>query len=172
MSKKSPNTTLILLCVCLAVLVPTRLAHLPQILELFSILGVGGPSGANERCLSSIVNIPRCSTQILSSLINGQFSIVDSSCCNAITQIEENCLSKLFPMIHIFTPLLNNSCAQSPKGNGQVSELAASNTSLPGLLATLCGNKDIQQCWYVLKSVQGCLTNIINSLISGKISLF
>ena len=172
MGKKSPDTALILLCVCLAVLVPTGLAQLPQIPELFSSPRTGGPSGANEQCLSSIENIPGCWNQILSSLINGQFSIVGSSCCNAITQIEENCLSKLFPSIHIFTPLLNNSCAQSPKGNGQVSGLVASKASLPGFLATLHGNKDIQQCWSVLTSVQGCLTDITNSLISGKISLF
>ncbi|KAK7836948.1 hypothetical protein CFP56_021866 [Quercus suber] len=172
MGKKSPNTALILLCVCLVVLVPTRLAQSPQIPELFSIPRTGGPSGANGQCLSSIVNIPGCLNQIFSSLINGQFSIVGSSCCTAITQIEENCLSKLFPSIHIFTPLLNNSCAQSHKGNGQVSGLVASKASLPGFLATLRGNKDIQQCWSVLTSVQGCLTDITNSLISGKISLF
>ncbi|KAK7814153.1 hypothetical protein CFP56_003480 [Quercus suber] len=167
-------------------LVPTGLAQLLQIPELFSIPGAGGPSGANGQCLSSIVNLLGCLTQILSSLINGQFGIVGSSCCNAITQIEENCLSKLLPTIHIFTPLLNNSCAQSPKGNGQVSELAAGKTSLPGLLAMLRGNKDIQQCWSVLtrqleqdiakcwsslKIINGCILEIHESLSKEKFNV-
>ena len=101
------------------------------------------------------------------SLINGQFSIVGYTCCNAI-----NCLSKLFPYNDIFAPLLNSSCAPSPKGNGQVSGLTASKASLPGHLLMLPRNQDIQQCSLVLTSVQGCLIDIINSLISGRINLF
>ena len=169
---KSPKIALIVLCACLAMLVPTGLTPLRQIPRLFPISGAEGPSWANRQCFSSLVNTPGCLTQIFGSLINGQFSIVGYTCCNAITKIEENCLSKLFPYNDIFAPLLNNSCAQSPKENGQVSGLTARKASLPGHLLMLPRNQDMQQCSSVLTSVQGCLIDIINSLISGGINLF
>ena len=68
-----------LIYACLAVLVPTGLAQLPQtpglpqipglseisgllpqITRLFPNLGAGGLSGANGQCLSSLVDIPGC----------------------------------------------------------------------------------------------------------------
>ncbi|KAK7857886.1 hypothetical protein CFP56_015219 [Quercus suber] len=72
------------------------------------------------------------------------FSIIGSSCCQAILEIEGNCLSNLFPSNPIFAPLLNKSCGQQSKGNGQASRLTASNAAFPGLLPR---NHDIQQCW-------------------------
>ena len=70
---------------------------LPQITRLFPNLGARGLSGANGQCLSSLVGIPGCLTQVFGSLVNGQFSIIGSSCCKAISEIEGNCLSNLFP---------------------------------------------------------------------------
>jgi len=117
---------------------------LPQKTGLFPNLGGGVLLGANGQCLLSIVNIPGCLTQVYGSLTNGQFSIIGSSCCNAISKIEENCLSKLFPSNPIFAPLLNNSCGQSSKGNRQISRLTTSKVALLGLLPE---DQDIQQCW-------------------------
>ena len=119
----------------------TRLSEisglLPQITRLFLNLGAGGLSGANGQCLSSLVDIPRCLTQIFRSLVDDQFNIIGSSCCKAISEIEENCLSNLFPSNLIFAPLLNNSCGQPSKGNRQVSGITVSKAALPG-------NQDIQ----------------------------
>ena len=97
MAYKSQRTALIVIYACLAVLVPTGLAQLqqtpglpqipglsqtpglsqisgllPQITRLFPNLGAGGLSGANGQCLSSLVDIPGCLTQIFGSLFNGQ----------------------------------------------------------------------------------------------------
>ncbi|XP_030949901.1 uncharacterized protein LOC115973804 [Quercus lobata] len=143
MAYKSQRTALIVIYACLAVLVPTGLAQLqqtpglpqipglsqtpglsqisgllPQITRLFPNLGAGGLSGANGQCLSSLTDVPECLTQVFGSLVNGQFSIIGSSCCKAIAEIEGSCLSKLFPSNPIFAPLLNNSCGQPSKGNG------------------------------------------------------
>ena len=110
---------------------------------LFPNLGGGVLSRANGQCLS-LVNIPGCLTQVYGLLTNSQFSVIIVSCCNAISKIEENCLSKLFPSNPIFAPLLNNSCGQSSKGNRQISRLTTSKVALPELLPE---DQDIQQCW-------------------------
>ncbi|KAK7840967.1 hypothetical protein CFP56_016051 [Quercus suber] len=190
MAYKSQRIALIVIYACLAVLVPTRPAQLqqtpglpqipglsqtprlsqisgllPQITRLFPNLGAGGLSGANGQCLSSLVGIPGCLTQVFGSLVNGQFSIIGSSCCKAISEIEGNCLSNLFPSNPIFAPLLNNSCGQPSKGNGQVSGITTSKAALPG-------NQDIQECWSSLLGVPGCLTDVMNSLFNGRVNFF
>ena len=78
-------------------------------------------------------------------------------------------MSNLFPSNPIFAPLLNNSCSQPSNRNGKVSELTTSKAAFSGLLP---GNQDIQQCWSSLSSVPGCLTDVINSLFSGRDSFF
>ena len=188
MAYKSKSFALILIYACLAVLVPTGLAQLqqtpgspqipglseisgllPEITRFFPNLGIGGLSRANGQCLSSLGDIPGCLTQVFGSLVNGQFSIIGSSCCKAISEIEGNCLSNLFPSNPIFAPLLNNSCGQPSKGNRQVSEIAASKAALPGILP---GNQDIQECWSSLSGVPGCLANVMNSLFNGRVNFF
>ena len=188
MAYKSQRIALMLIYACLAVLVPTGLAQLPQtpglpqipglseisgllpqITRLFPNLGAGGLSGANGQCLSSLVDIPGCLTQVFGSLVNGQFSIIGSSCCKAISEIEGNCLSKLFPSNPIFAPLLNNSCGQPSKGNRQVFGITASKAALPGILS---GNQDIQECWSSLSGVPGCLTDVMNSIFNGRVNFF
>ena len=194
MANKSQKIALILIYACLAMLVPTGLAQLPQtpglpqipglsqiprlseisrllpqITKLFPNLGVEGLSGANGQCLSSLVDIPGCLTQVFGSLVNGQFSIIGSSCCKAISEIEGNCLSNLFPSNPIFAPLLNTSCGQPSKGNGQASGLTTSKAALPWILP---GNQDVQECWSSLSGVPGCLTDVMNSLFNGRVSFF
>ncbi|KAK7849676.1 eukaryotic translation initiation factor 2 subunit alpha like protein [Quercus suber] len=114
-------------------------------------------------------DIPGCLTQVFGSLVNGQFSIIGSSCCKAISEIEGNCLSNLFPSNPIFAPLLNNSCGQPSKGNGQVSGITTGKAALPGILP---GNQDIQECWSSLSGVPGCLTDVMNSLLNGRVNFF
>jgi hypothetical protein len=168
MAAKSPKIALILLFIhaCLAVLVPTGLAQLPQIPGLFPFPGLGGLPGPTTQCFSSLVNIPGCLTEVFGSFINGHFGIIGSACCKAITEIEDNCLGKLFPFNPVFGTLLNSTCGQS-------SNTGANKLSLvPGLLPLEPLNQDIQQCWSSLSSGQGCITEIIGSLVSGKITLF
>ncbi|KAL0013674.1 hypothetical protein SO802_000743 [Lithocarpus litseifolius] len=95
--------------------------------------------------------------------------IIGSSCCKAVSEIEGNCLTNLFPFNPIFASLLNNSCSQPSNGNGKVFELTASKAAFSGLLP---GNQDIQQCWSSLSGIPGCLTDVINSLFSGRVSFF
>uniref|UniRef100_A0A2N9GUW7 Prolamin-like domain-containing protein n=1 Tax=Fagus sylvatica TaxID=28930 RepID=A0A2N9GUW7_FAGSY len=140
MAAKSPKIALILLFihVCLAVLVPTGLAQLPQIPGLFPFPGLGGLPGPTTQCFSSLVNIPGCLTEVFGSFINGHFGIIGSACCKAITEIEDNCLSKLFPFNPVFAPLLNSTCGQS--GNTGANKLSL----VPGLLPLEPLNQDIQ----------------------------
>jgi hypothetical protein len=168
MAAKSPKIALILLFIhaCLAVLVPTGLAQLPQIPGLFPFPGLGGLPGPTTQCFSSLVNIPGCLTEVFGSFINGHFGIIGSACCKAITEIEDNCLGKLFPFNPVFGTLLNSTCGQS--GNTGANKLSL----VPGLLPLEPLNQDIQQCWSSLSSGQGCITEIIGSLVSGKITLF
>uniref|UniRef100_A0A2N9HT14 Prolamin-like domain-containing protein n=1 Tax=Fagus sylvatica TaxID=28930 RepID=A0A2N9HT14_FAGSY len=160
MAAKSPKIALILLFIhaCLAVLVPTGLAQLPQIPGLFPFPGLGGLPGPTTQCFSSLVNIPGCLTEVFGSFINGHFGIIGSACCKAITEIEDNCLGKLFPFNPVFGPLLNSTCGQS--GNTGANKLSL----VPGLLPLEPLNQDIQQCWSSLSSGQGCITEIIGSL--------
>ncbi|KAK7824497.1 hypothetical protein CFP56_034299, partial [Quercus suber] len=58
---------------------------LPQITRFFASLGVGGLSRANGKCLSSLVDIPRCLTLVFGSLVNGQFSIIGNKQVSKIT---------------------------------------------------------------------------------------
>uniref|UniRef100_A0A2N9IAT3 Prolamin-like domain-containing protein n=1 Tax=Fagus sylvatica TaxID=28930 RepID=A0A2N9IAT3_FAGSY len=99
MAAKSPKVALILLFIhaCLAVLVPTGLAQLPQIPGLFPFPGLGGLPGPTTQCFSSLVNIPGCLTEVFGSFINGHFGIIGSACCKAITEIEDNCLGRAAP---------------------------------------------------------------------------
>ena len=136
---------------------------------MFPNIGAGGLSRENGQCLSSLVDIPGCLTQVFGSLVNGQFSIIGSSCCKAISEIEGNCLSNLFLSNPIFAPLLNNSCGQPSKGNRQVSRITTSKAALPGILLR---NQDIQECWSSLSGVLGCLTDVMNSLFIGKVNFF
>ncbi|KAK7815457.1 hypothetical protein CFP56_001533, partial [Quercus suber] len=129
----------------------------------------GGLSRANGKCLSSLVDILGLLTQVFRSLVNGQFSIIGSSCCKAISEIEGNCLSNLFPSNPIFALLLNNSCGQPSKGNKQVSIITASKAALPRILL---GNQDILECWSSFSSVPGCLTDVMNSLFNGRVIFF
>jgi hypothetical protein len=165
MAAKSPKIALILLFIhaCLAVLVPTGVAQLPQIPGLFPFPGLGGLPGPTTQCFSSLVNIPGCLTEVFGSFINGHFGIIGSACCKAITEIEDNCLGKLFPFNPVFGPLLNSTCGQS--GNTGANKLSL----VPGLLPLEPLNQDIQQCWSSLSSGQGVLQRLLVHLLVAKL---
>ena len=180
MAYKSQRTALILIYSCLAVLVHTGLAQLqqtpglPQILGLSQILGFIEISGLLPQITRLFPNLGAggllgCLTQVFGSLVNGQFSIIGSSCCKAISEIEGNCLSNLFPSNPIYAPLLNNSCGQPSKGNREVYGIIATKAVLPGILPR---DQDIQECWSSLSGVPGCLTDVMNLLFNGRVNFF
>uniref|UniRef100_A0A2N9G4A7 Prolamin-like domain-containing protein n=1 Tax=Fagus sylvatica TaxID=28930 RepID=A0A2N9G4A7_FAGSY len=194
MAAKSPKVALILLFIhaCLAVLVPTGLAQLPQIPGLFPFPGLGGLPGPTTQCFSSLVNIPGCLTEVFGSFINGHFGIIGSACCKAITEIEDNCLGKLFPFNPVFGPLLNSTCGQS--GNTGANKalfssgaftIRASKSRYTTMLVISFkwsrgyyylsqglspgqSGQDILQCWSSLTSIEGCINEIYGSLSKGK----
>ena len=47
--------------------------------------------------------------------------------------------------------------------------ITASKATSPGILP---GNQDVQECWSSLSSVPGCLTDVINSLLNGRVDFF
>ena len=107
---------------------------LPQITKLFPNLGARGTFKGKWAVFVISYRHTKCLTEVFGSVVNGQFSNIGSSCCKAISEIEGNCLSNLFPSNPIYAPLLNNSCGKLSKGNGQVFGITTSKAVLPGIL--------------------------------------
>ncbi|KAL4652790.1 hypothetical protein ACB092_01G257000, partial [Castanea dentata] len=149
-------TALILLCVCLAVLVPIGLAQLSQIRLLATLRG----DKEVQQCWSVLTSVQGCLTDITNSLISGKISLFGPTCCKTINLIRERCWPKLFPFNPAFQSSIKKVCLTS-SGIGGV----APAPSLPGVGQL---EKDIAKCWSSLKSIDGCILEIHGSLSKGK----
>ncbi|OVA19192.1 Prolamin-like domain [Macleaya cordata] len=63
------------------------------------------------KCLSSLRSVEGCIEEVLGSLISFQFRLPGRACCKAVTDISENCWSKLLPLNPFMNPLLRGYCA-------------------------------------------------------------
>ncbi|KAK0573489.1 hypothetical protein LWI29_008819 [Acer saccharum] len=164
MASISPKSTtsIKLIVVCIAMLVPTGLAQLP----LGSIPGILPIQPVPEllQCWKTLTSVPACLAQINNSLHDGKNDKIGPVCCAAITQVSENCWKNMFPANPSFSPSLKHFCAPKAVGaNG------ASKISFPGLLP-VPKNETIAECWSSLANVKGCASEINKALFSGQIS--
>ena len=117
MSKRAETTICwLLLATCTALFVqpglsqpPPPLGIIPNLPGLFP----GGNTPDIQQCWSALTNIQGCIWEIYRSVFSFQFGSIGPDCCRAFTTINDNCLSKMFPLNPFFPPLLKNNCARS-----------------------------------------------------------
>ncbi|OVA19187.1 Prolamin-like domain [Macleaya cordata] len=64
-----------------------------------------------KKCLSSLQSVEGCIEEVFGSLISFQFRLPGRACCKAVTEISDNCWSKLLPLNPFMNPLLKGYCA-------------------------------------------------------------
>ncbi|KAJ0261690.1 Egg cell-secreted-like protein [Hirschfeldia incana] len=64
------------------------------------------------KCLSSLVSVEGCVTEIHKSLFTGKFDNVGAMCCKAFSAIDAKCWPQMFPLNPFFPPLLKNECSR------------------------------------------------------------
>ncbi|KAF8116838.1 hypothetical protein N665_0014s0099 [Sinapis alba] len=65
------------------------------------------------KCLSSIVSVQGCITEIHKSLFTGKFDNIGALCCKAFSAIDAKCWPQMFPLNPFFPPLLKDECSRS-----------------------------------------------------------
>ncbi|KAF8079591.1 hypothetical protein N665_1015s0002 [Sinapis alba] len=63
-------------------------------------------------CLSSLVSVQGCVTEIYKSLFKGKFDNVGAMCCKAFSAIDAKCWPQMFPLNPLFPPLLKDECSR------------------------------------------------------------
>ncbi|XP_017982564.1 PREDICTED: uncharacterized protein LOC18588861 [Theobroma cacao] len=155
---------------CMTVLATTGMAQL--LLPPFSfsptsgVPGLPWQPGEVQKCWSSLTSIEGCIMEVYTSLFRGQVGIIGPACCQAITQIKDNCWPKMFPFNPFFPPLLKTSCSATPPAGTLLNDI--SKLSATELLPVQPGN-EVAECWSSLTNSNGCLLQIFKSLPSGQI---
>ncbi|KAF5742883.1 hypothetical protein HS088_TW09G00945 [Tripterygium wilfordii] len=63
-----------------------------------------------KQCWSSITSIDGCVAEIFKSFTSGKIGEFGSACCKAISGINDNCWSQIFPIDPFFPPLIKSKC--------------------------------------------------------------
>ncbi|CAH8389394.1 unnamed protein product [Eruca vesicaria subsp. sativa] len=64
------------------------------------------------KCLSSLVSVQGCVTEIHKSFSTGKFDNVGATCCKAFLDIDAKCWPQMFPLNPFFPSLLKNECSR------------------------------------------------------------
>ncbi|KAG7534173.1 Prolamin-like domain [Arabidopsis thaliana x Arabidopsis arenosa] len=64
------------------------------------------------KCLSSLVNVEGCVSEIHKSVFTGKFGKVGPMCCKAFSAVDAKCWPQMFPFNPFFPPLLKNECSR------------------------------------------------------------
>ncbi|KAM3269419.1 hypothetical protein P3S67_030301 [Capsicum chacoense] len=83
------------------------------------LLGGGGllPGSGNDlfpdisKCLASVLNVPGCVEEILTSFLKVQLRLIGPQCCQATLEIEDSCWPKILPFSSIFPLTLKSYCS-------------------------------------------------------------
>ncbi|CAF2121748.1 hypothetical protein BRARA_C01380 [Brassica rapa] len=112
------------------------------------------------KCWSSLTSIQGCVTEIYKSVVTGKFENVGPACCKAFTDVDAKCWPTMFPLNPLFPPLIKDGCSR-------ISGATPSHTTLQ--FPVIPGSPvDLTKCLSSLVSVQGCVTEIHKSLLTGK----
>ncbi|CAN4077204.1 unnamed protein product [Withania somnifera] len=98
---------LILLCIFVEVSPSVSQGLLP---------GLGGPNDNGlfpdiSKCLASVLNVPGCVEEIITSFLSIKLRLIGPQCCKAVLDIEDSCLPKIFPFSSIFPLTLKSFCS-------------------------------------------------------------
>ncbi|KAK8654976.1 hypothetical protein V6N13_107569 [Hibiscus sabdariffa] len=119
--------------------------------------------GEVQKCWSSLTSIQGCVSEISTPFFQGKTGGITPACCQAITKISDNCWHKMFPLNPLFPPFLKTSCSTpTPPAGPKLN--AVSKVSIP---VYETGSYDVGQCWSSLNKVNGCGTEILESLAGG-----
>ena len=64
-----------------------------------------------SKCLASVLNVPGCVEEILTSFLKVQFRLIGPQCCKAALEIEDSCWPKILPFSSIFPLTLKSFCS-------------------------------------------------------------
>ncbi|CAN4075817.1 unnamed protein product [Withania somnifera] len=64
-----------------------------------------------SKCLASVLNVPGCVEEIITSFFSIKFQLIGPQCCKAVLDIEDSCLPKIFPFSSIFPLTLQSFCS-------------------------------------------------------------
>ncbi|KAK4376522.1 hypothetical protein RND71_002818 [Anisodus tanguticus] len=62
------------------------------------------------KCLASVLNVPGCVEEIITSFLSIQPRLIGPQCCKAALEFEDNCLPKIFPLSSLFPFTLRSFC--------------------------------------------------------------
>ncbi|XP_010442965.1 PREDICTED: uncharacterized protein LOC104725911 [Camelina sativa] len=65
-----------------------------------------------KKCLSSLVNVEGCVTEIYKSVFTRKFGNVGPMCCKAFSDVDPKCWPQMFPLNPFFPPLFKNECSR------------------------------------------------------------
>ncbi|XP_023645204.1 uncharacterized protein LOC111832535 [Capsella rubella] len=64
------------------------------------------------KCMSSLVNVEGCVSEIYKSVVTRKFGNVGPMCCKAFSAVDAKCWPRIFPLNPFFPPLLKNECSR------------------------------------------------------------
>ncbi|MCD7472387.1 hypothetical protein HAX54_013617 [Datura stramonium] len=78
--------------------------------------GSGGQVGNDllpdiSKCVASVLNVPGCIEEILTSFLSIQLRLIGPQCCKAILDIEDSCWPKIFPLSSLFPLTIRSFCS-------------------------------------------------------------
>ncbi|EFH42264.1 predicted protein [Arabidopsis lyrata subsp. lyrata] len=83
----------------------------PQFLVIPGFPIPGSPVDLTK-CLSSLVSVQGCVTEIYKSVFTRKFDNVGPMCCKALSAMDAKCWPQMFPLNPFFPPLLKNECSR------------------------------------------------------------
>ncbi|KAF8400709.1 hypothetical protein HHK36_014009 [Tetracentron sinense] len=101
--------SILLIVPCMAMLTG---AALPQAQPEHTMIG-GFPPELEPgimQCWSSFTSIEGCVLEIYESVLKLQIGMIGPACCKAITEVNDKCWPKIFPINPDFPPMLKDYC--------------------------------------------------------------
>ncbi|XP_059315540.1 uncharacterized protein LOC132066194 [Lycium ferocissimum] len=77
--------------------------------------GLGGQIGNDllpdiPKCLATVLNVPGCVEEIITSFLSIQLRLISPQCCKAALEFEDSCLPKIFPLSSLFPFTIRSLC--------------------------------------------------------------
>ncbi|KAF6158058.1 hypothetical protein GIB67_014852 [Kingdonia uniflora] len=139
-----------------------------------------------QQCLSSLQSVQGCYSDIFSSTTRDQVHLLSPACCKAIAGVSINCWQKLFPFYPHLPSMLNGFCAtQTPSPPASTTtvttipirsdvidaEIAPGPIEYDQKALTVKLEPEIKECLSTIRSVEGCIEEVISSFLSTQVRL-
>ncbi|XP_059315539.1 uncharacterized protein LOC132066193 [Lycium ferocissimum] len=63
-----------------------------------------------QKCIASVLDVPGCVEEIITSLLSIQLRLIGPQCCKAALEFEDSCLPNIFPLSSLFPFTLRSLC--------------------------------------------------------------